>query len=126
MPVQLNSIEGVMIEIPNNSIQSARPLGKTTYIMNATVNEFLSQQGQVKIGLNREKTAIQLCECQTTEHALWKWEYQDENIKEMYRKRADKFIAKEHEILERSEEGFIMHLHSADRTICSSLVIFYK
>ena len=94
MPVQLNRIKWVMIE-PKHDRSPSYLLGH---------RNALSQQGQVKIGLNREKVAIQLCECQTTEHALWKWEYQDENIKEMYRKRADKFIAIEHEILESSEE----------------------
>ena len=105
MPVQLNSIEGVM------RLPEEMPERKEGSLINSTArvtieygNNILKIQGQVKIGLNREKTAIQLCECQSTEYALWKWEYQDENTKEMYRKRADKFIASEHDIFERSEE----------------------
>ena len=48
--------------------------------------------------IDREKLAIAICECQTTEHSLWKWEYQTDEIKEMYRKRADAIISRQDEL----------------------------
>lgn len=87
--VAIKDIPGALIDKMTYPVPIYGPRGELASSYNAAIDK----QGQVKLTLDRETLAILICESQTTEFSSWEWKYQDENIKKMYRKRADAIIS---------------------------------